>query len=360
MIREHQPSAPLTSIRIGGPADLLAQPKTLDELREVLSLAKERSLSVKIMGGGSNLVMADEGLRGLLIQPLLRDVRRLDPKEYAIYQPGLTALREQITVQARYRSEQGEGFLHLEDRGPAITLKDPVLVEMGAAVPWGQAVISSLQQNLAGLHWFARIPCHVGGATYNNIHAEHHFLSEFVCAVHVLDRESGEERVLMAGDLEFGYDYSRFHHESSVITSVILALEPVTPEEAKFCQSQYLEWTAQKNKIQPKEPNCGSVFKNVSFEEASRIGQEAVAAGWYIDQAGLKGKQIGGLQVYPGHANFIINTGGGTQVDFIQLVTEIRERVFEQFGVMVEPEVECCNSEGVSYTWLKNRSTGSF
>jgi len=359
MIRENVPTSPLISIRIGGPARFFAQPKTLPEIIEALEQADRQSLPVKIIGGGSNLVMADDGFGGILIQPSLRALRLLEKEEYGQYQEALAQLKKSGT-EARYRTEGGENFLHLEDRGPEIGLQEPVLVEMDAAVAWGQAVMWSLQRKLAGLHWFARIPCQVGGATYNNIHAERHFLSEFICAVRVIDRATKEERFITAGDLEFGYDYSRFHREPAIITSVIMALQPVSAEEAKTCQAQYLEWTAQKNTIQPKEPNCGSVFKNVTVAEATRIGQEWLAAGWYIDQAGLKGFRIGGLQVYPGHANFIINDGTGTQSDFIQLLTHIRQAVFEQFGTMLEPEVECCNYEGVSYTWPKNTSTGNF
>lgn len=339
----------LTSMKIGGPIQYFSKPKTLEELREDLQIAKEQGLPVTCLGGGSNLIMADRGFRGLLIRPQFTQLTVLSESGSEPYQPYLEELRAKEAAAPRYARGEEAGVLALE-RGTEARSGKTVLVEMGAGVAWGQAVMWSLQQNLAGLHWYARIPSQVGGAVFNNIHGEKHLLSEVICAVHALDRETGEERIFGPGDLAFGYDQSRFHRRGEIVTRVIFALTEVSPD-ASAEKQLYLDWTTAKSKVQPSGANCGSVFQNITPEQAREAGQTPLAAGWYVDQAGMKGEQVGGLQVYPGHANFIINHGDGTQADFIALVNRIRQRVKEKFGILLEPEAECIDEQGVRLSW---------
>lgn len=323
----------LTSIGIGGPVQWLAKPKTADELAEAL----ETDLPLHFLGGGSNLILADEGLEGLLIQPMLHEIELLDEE------PDLSRLRQ---AAGYYTPEKREGMLVLPK---ALEVQGkPCLVRMGAGVPWGQAVSWSLRQNLAGLQWYARIPCRIGGAVYNNIHGEKHLLSEVIYRVESLDRQ-GIAHIRYPEELDFGYDQSWFHTSDELITSVTFCLQAVTDLEAAALLTQYQEWTIQKTKVQPSGKNCGSVFRNLP-PEVALAGQQAAA--WYIDQCGLRGYEQGTLQVYPGHANFIVNRGGGTQADFITLVELIRERVNQRFGMWLNPEVECWDQQGQTRKWL--------
>jgi UDP-N-acetylmuramate dehydrogenase len=349
----------LTSMRVGGVVRYFAQPTTADEIQGVLDFATKEGLPLAVIGGGSDLLLSDYGFNGILVQPFNKTLRELPEEEYLDFQEGIDQLEQGGTAEARYRTENKAGFLQLQD-ATLSPHQDRVLVEMGAAVPWGLAVSWSLRQNLGGLHLFARIPCQVGGAVYNNIHAQQYLLSEFVVAVKAVERATATEKVFFPAELKFGYDTSIFHERPCFITSVILSLPRKSLEQTAINQQQYLDWTKKKSEVQPSGPNAGSTFKNISHEQAEELGQEAVAAAWYIDQAGMKDYQIGGMQVYPGHANFIINTGEGTQGDFLVLVTNIRQKVQEQFGILLEPEVECINENGDYYRWSQTAFTGDF
>lgn len=340
----------LSSSNVGGPIQQFARPRTLEDMRDDIRIAQEMDLSVHVMGAGSNLLFADEGLDGLLIQPAFTKITIVNTDEANQYIPLLkeitdTALINRYVVGASPDSLQLTHSRQTEEG-------EQVFVEMQAGVPWGQAVAFSLKEGLSGLQWYARIPCQVGGAVFNNIHGEKHLLSEVICAVIALNLKTLEEEVLTPAQLDFNYDYSIFHKGNYIILAVVFALQKVGVEQAKVNQAQYLDWTKQKVSIQPSGANCGSVFQNLSSDQAAKNNQVAVAAAWYIDQCGLKGYSIRAMQVYPGHANFIINTGQGTQADFIFLVQYIRLSVWKKFGFLLEPEVECWDRQGNRKAWL--------
>lgn len=341
----------LVSIKVGGLVQYLAKPSNLQELKESLKIAVGLKLPIKMIGGGSNLLIADQGFRGIMIQPALLEKRVLGPAEATSLKPYL----DQITTaqaQPRYLTEPGAQFLHL-DESTVLAKKEQTfqLVEIEAGVSLGLAVNWTLSLNLTGLHLFARIPCQMGGAVYNNIHGGRHFLSEYIVAVRAVQLDNQEERLFSPPALEWGYDHSLFHHSGFCIRSVILALPKVSKKEIGLYQQHYREWNKEKSRVQPAGANCGSVFANLSAQQAKLAGQKAVAAAWYIDQSGLRGKSQGGMQVYPGQANFIINTGSGTQTDFITLVTEIRQKVYQRFAVSLEPEAECLDLRGNRLSW---------
>ncbi|MEI6478098.1 MAG: hypothetical protein WCO52_03875 [bacterium] len=343
--QEQVSGATLVSMKVGGPVRYLARPSTVDEIRETFECIKELGLPWKGLGGGSDLVLPDDELQAVLVQPSFKEIRVLTDEEVG----GLGISLEPVTVESRYKPGAGEDFLQLH------TVEDisgnPVFVEMGASVPWGLAVTQSLRLGFSGLHWFARIPCQVGGAVYNNIHGERRLLSEAVVAVRTFDPVNGETGLLPAAELGFGYDTSVFHRNGLLIISVIFKLTDAGPEAAAENLSHYLEWTKEKSRVQPSGANCGSVFQNITPEQALSSGQEAVSAAWYVDQVGLKGHQVGGMQVFPGHANFIVNIGGGTQADLISLIETIRGRVYERFQISLEPEVELIDIHAQRRQW---------
>jgi UDP-N-acetylmuramate dehydrogenase len=339
----------LTSMKVGGPVRYFSQPTTLEDLREDIKLARAEKLPVFCLGAGSNLIISDKGFGGLIIHPSFKQMRVLTPAEEAMYEVYLFDLEHVSPVKPRYAKIKKEGVLELVHQDGS-DLESAALVEIGAGVPWGQAVMWALRENLAGLHWYARIPCQVGGAVFNNIHGEKHLLSEVVCAVYALNMETGEEESFGPVELDFGYDYSRFHEQGSVITRVIFALQRMSPD-ASAEKKLYMDWTSAKAKVQPAGPNCGSVFQNITPEQASEANQTPLAGGWYVEEAGLRGQSEGGMQVYPTHGNFIINTGDATQADFIKLVQRIRTEVKEKFGVTLELEAECIDEQGKRLVW---------
>lgn len=334
--------AALTSMKVGGDVAYLAQPSSLEEVQTTLHLARELALPVRFWGGGSNVLLPDKGLQVVLLQPLARqkevNLAEVEAPEYS-------------RRNDRYGSGAA-GFLQLHDDNFDLSNVSWRKVRLGAGVPWGQAVAWSLQQQMWGLHYFARIPCWVGGAVYNNIHSGQHLLSQFIESVTVIDTEQGELQEISHKDMVFGYDYSILHEQPKwCVWEVALRLPYVSARQAAAAQAQYLAWTKAKTEVQPSGPNAGSTFQNLTSAQAASVGQIQVAAAWYIDQAGLKGKQVGGMQVYPGHANFICNLGQGTQADFIDLVTQIQTAVHALFGLWLQPEVECWDEFGNPHRW---------
>lgn len=362
-------AASLTTMKVGGPIRYLHKVEDEDQLAESIAVAEHLEMPIKILGGGSNLIFSDQGFAGLIIGWKSQSARLLAEEEGRPYHQGLKELNILKQVDSRYSVSSEPEVLDLAGN-VLVKLSQPKesqLVELPAGMAWGQAVQWSLNQGLAGLHWFARIPCQVGGAIYNNIHGEKHLLSEYVVAVRGWDLVEGKRFVFFPKQLLFAYDYSVFHMQPGryLIQSAILNLPRYSPDVINLVKQQYLAWVKEKTRVQPSGANAGSVFKNLSPLHATEIklSSEAkqngvvlppkgfLSAGKYIDLAGLKGEKIGGMQVFPGHANFILNTGKGSQADFIALVNRIRHRVFDYFGIELDPEIECINASGVQHQW---------
>lgn len=334
---EHVSGMTLTSMRIGGPVQYVARPTTRESLEATLNEARELNLTTRFFGGGSNTILADEGFVGLLVIPSNRSFQQ-ETGEYA---------EPPVMVKDRYGREADRGFLALNEE--VVPSGESAWVTLGAGMPWGQAVMQTLDAGLVGLHYYARIPCTVGGAIYNNIHGEKHFVSECVQAVTSYDTERGWVTRLPS-ELDFGYDHSIFHtakHEA--IWEVTWKL--TQSAAAADAKEQYLTWTKAKVVAQPSGANCGSVFQNLDANYVAEQSLPSVAAGWYIDHAGCQGWREGALVVSNLHANFITNEGGGTQADFIRLVERVRARVYEAYGVILTPEVECLTASGTTVVW---------
>lgn len=332
----------LTAMKVGGPVDWVSRPATQEELEADLRQAGEEGLPVRILGGGSNVLLPDVGLSGLVIIPSSKTREVLSNPSY----PEQPITSEDV----RYTRETNRAdVLHLQT--PEQATGELTWVRLGAGLPWGQAVLWTLEQQLTGLQWYARIPCNVGGALYNNIHGEKHFLSEVVQEITSYTTK-GEWQRRLPSQLDFFYDHSIFHElPNEVIWEGVFRLERVSEAEAAAARTQYLDWTKHKTTVQPSGANCGSVFQNLTATEQEKAGAESAAAGWYVEQVGAKGWTEGDMQVFPGHANFIVNQGNGTQADFRILVQRIREAVNNQFGIWLTPEVECIEPDGSSVTW---------
>jgi UDP-N-acetylmuramate dehydrogenase len=332
----------LTTMKVGGLIHAVSRPAALEELQADIAEAQKMNLPVRVLGAGSNVILPDAGFKGLVIIPSSKVCEVFTPDELFIEDP-------LPSDDVRYRTQ--EGFLNLSG-GDKRHEGEVAYVRMAAGVPWGQAVIWSLSQGLVGLQWYARIPCNVGGAVYNNIHGEKHFVAEVVQEVRSVNMTTGALRAWRPSELHFSYDFSSFHaHKDEVIWDVTWKLHRVSVEEVAEAKAHYLEWTKAKTEVQPSGANCGSVFQNIKPEEADRLGTGMTAAGWYVDNAGCLGWEEGDMQVYPTHGNFIINRGMGTQGDFLRLVQRVRQNVQEKYGVVLMPEVECITETGEAHAW---------
>lgn len=279
----NQPTKELTSIKIGGLADLFVIPEDLDDLKKVLSFCRKGNLPFFIMGSGSKLLVRDKGFRGVIIK-------------------------------------LGESFKSIVSNGNQ--------VRVGAGVDLATLIDFAAKKSFPGLESLLGIPGTVGGAIARNVSAFGKTLSEKVLSVKVLD---GNDNclVLSKKDIDFGYRTSTFlHNKDWVIIEVRLELWPGKKEEIILRSRQARE---RRTLTQPLSfSTAGCIFKNPSSHPA----------GFLIEEAGCLGMKVGNAQVSLQHANFIINKGNATARDVISLIEEVRKKVEDKFDISLELELE--------------------
>lgn len=276
-----EPMSRHTSWRIGGPADLLVVPRDVDDLREALGYARRHQIPVHVIGNGTNLLVSDLGVRGMVIKI-------------------------------------GPGLAGIEVRGDIITA--------GAGAPLPRLAASALESGLAGFEFLAGIPGTVGGALVMNAGANGCSVGERVQRVTAIDY-AGNEFHLNREELVFSYRHSSLAQKQLIVAEAVFAGLPGRREEIKQKMESYL---ARRRQTQPLEqPNAGSVFKNPPGDSAGRL----------IEQAGCKGMRVGAIEVSPRHANFFVNLGGGTARDVLELVERVRRMVEEKHGCTLVLEV---------------------
>ena len=277
-----EPMAQHTSFRIGGPAQIMAFPKTGEELSNLLILAKKHQILPRILGAGTNVLAPDEGLAGLVI--CLKDCL--------------------------------DGMHLLEDN----------CLRVAGGVTMTRAAVFAANHGLAGLEFAHGIPGTVGGGVYMNAGAYGGEISMVCKSVEVMDFD-GVLHNLDAADMAFSYRHSRLEDEGGIVVSATFALTPDAPEAIR---GRMQELMTKRKTSQPLElPSAGSAFKRP-------VGGYAAAL---IDQAGLKGYQIGGAAVSEKHAGFVVNLNKATAMDVCALLHSVSDIVFEKTGIRLEPEV---------------------
>lgn len=276
-----EPMSKHTSFRIGGPADLLAMPKDEAELAALLTRAGEQAVPVTLMGNGSNLLVRDKGIRGLVIK--------------------LGNMLSDIAV-----------------CGGTITF--------GSGVSLAMASKKAAELSLSGMEFAVGIPGSIGGAVYMNAGAYDGEMSNVVTKVRVMDT-CGNMRELGAEQLDFAYRHTALQGSNLIVTAVTVELQQGDKEAIL---AKMADFSNRRITKQPLElPSAGSMFKRP-------VGYYA---GTLIDQTGLKGYTVGGAQVSEKHAGFVVNVGGATAADVLQLISDVQEKVFAAHGVRLEPEV---------------------
>lgn len=292
--------AALTSIKIGGPADYFATVIHPHQLLRLVRWARQVGLPYLVLGGGSNVLISDAGVRGLVIHNRCRTVR-IDPAPCCVFP--------------------------LDER--------PFLFAESGALLAG-AARTSINEGLAGLEWAVSVPGTVGGAVINNAGAHGGEVKDTLWDVMLL-AEADEVQVVRAGELEYRYRHSALKRGEivqggfgPVVLSANFRLSPGDGEQLRATAQAFLD---HRRRTQPVQPSLGSTFTNPPDDYAGRL----------IDAAGLRGAQIGGIEVSRTHANFLINPGGvgrGRAADVIALMETIQETVLQRFGIELEPEIQ--------------------
>lgn len=300
--RFDEPLAPLTYFKIGGPAEVLITASSVEQVQTIVKCCQTHEISLTILGGASNVIIADEGLPGIILRLQLDEV-----------------------------SDTGE-----------IIANDLHLVQAGAGTKMALLVSHTVALGYTGLEYFLGIPGTLGGAVYNNGHYLSGLIGEHIHRVQVVT-PNGELRWVNHQDCQFAYEQSRFQTSREVIVLVEFALQRGDKEVS---QTKIREATQYRAQTQPLGiPSSGCVFQNVPNNPSLQTrfpemrDQQFVPGGFLIDQADLKGTRIGGVEVSTKHAAWFINTGQGTARDVQALIALVKKTVKDKFGVELHEEV---------------------
>lgn len=276
-----EPMKAHTTFRIGGKADCFINASSIDDVKNVLAYAKENNIPLLVMGNGSNMLVSDKGIRGIVLR-----------------------------ISKEMNDCQIDGC--------------EVFAQAGILL---SSLASKIQKaGLSGFEELSGIPGTLGGGIYMNAGAYGGELKNIVKEVTFITRE-GELSTLPAHELDFGYRHSIFEDNGAVILSATLVLQKGNPDEIKAKMNEY---TQRRNDKQPiNMPSAGSTFKR----------PEGYFAGKLIQDSNLKGYSIGGAQVSEKHSGFVVNTGGATAADVLNLIEHVQNTVKKNFGVELEPEI---------------------
>lgn len=271
-----------TSFKIGGPADLFVCPTTMDELAYALWICREYDVPYYVIGNGSNLLVSDKGIRGVVIQ-IYKNLSKIQVNDQVI------------------------------------------LAESGALL--SQIAVTALNHGLGGFEFAHGIPGTLGGALVMNAGAYGGEMKDVTKSVEVLS-EDGQFITLNKNDLDFGYRHSSIQVNNYVVVRAALELSFKNPDEIADVMK---ELAARRREKQPLEfPSAGSAFKR----------PKGYYAGQLIMESGLRGFQIGDARVSDKHCGFIINTGNASAKDVLALIEHIQNEVYKRFNVMLEPEIK--------------------
>lgn len=276
----NEPMSKHTTFKIGGPADIFVKVNDTEELKFLLSLAKTKNIPVTVLGNGSNVLVKDRGIRGIVL--------KIDFKE--------------------------------------ILVKDETL-EIGAGVLLSKASRVALENELTGLEFASGIPGTFGGALYMNAGAYGGQIGDKIITTTYID-ENLDIKTITQEENEFSYRKSVFQKNNGIILSGKIKLEKENTEEIKKRMEEYSKTRKEKQPLNM--PSAGSVFKRGDGFITAKL----------IDECGLKGYQIGDAKISTLHAGFIVNTGKATANDVLNLIKYTQEKVKEKFGVNIEPEIK--------------------
>ena len=280
-ILSNEPMKKHTTFRIGGPADIFAAPESIEEIEAVCRFAKEEGIPLFVLGNGSNLLVADDGMDGIVLQ---------------IY----------------------KNYSGIEVNGNELTVKAGTLLSSTSK--------AALNEELTGFEFAGGIPGTFGGAVVMNAGAYGGEMVQVLKEVKVLTKD-GEIKTLKAEELELGYRTSNVLKNEYVVLEGVIALEKGNKEEIKVKMDEYA--LARKTKQPLEYPSAGSTFKRPQGFFAAKL----------IEDAGLKGVSVGGAMVSEKHSGFVVNTGNATAKDVCMLTDMVKDKVKQQSGVDLELEV---------------------
>ncbi len=297
-VKTNVPFSKLTTFALGGPAQYLVEVKDTQKLVDLLNFVTQSGVNFFILGGGSNLLMPDDGVEGVTIKVLNNKIETVDPTT--------------------------------------------IMAEAGAQL--GAVVNMAFKNNLGGFEWGVGIPGTVGGAVRGNAGAFGKDIAHTISKAEIW--RNGEVLILDNAQCQFGYRESLFKFNGDVVLRTWFELQPSNRQDIMTKVQEYMKHRTGRY---PHKPSAGSFFKNVKLAKwpgdikaLPELFQQrgTVPAGWITEQLNLKGTQIGGARISDEHGNFIVNYENAKQSEVLQLVEMMKEKAYNKFGVELEEEVE--------------------
>jgi len=302
-LKENESLAKHVNYRIGGPARWFVEAKTSEEIAQAVKIAQEADITWFVLGGGSNTLVSDEGIDGLVIKMTNRKIE----------------------------------------------IKDSIVVAEAGVIT---AVLArkTASAGLAGFEWAISIPGTIGGAIRGNAGCFGGEVKDVVTSVRVL--RDGQVVDVPVQEMKFAYRESVIKHNNDIVLSVTMKLQS---GEVETLKKKLDETLAKRKETQPLDAgSAGCIFKNYKFDnedDLQRLKQDAdvpegmlksgtISAGWLIEQMGLKGKKIGGAMISEEHGNFLINLGDATASDIVQLISAIKMDARDRFGIQLQEEIQ--------------------
>ncbi len=305
-VKEQESLAKYTTFKIGGPADYFFDAKTATEFADAIVLGRTLGLPIFILGGGTNILIGDLGIRGLVIK---------------------NSTNEIVIRGAKGKISGGK------DEGQ-------VFVEVDSGVSFNKLVRFAVDEGYAGLEMQLGLPGSVGGAVYMNSKWTHPvgYVGDVVYQAEILTPAS-ERKIVPHSYFQFAYDTSSIQKTGDIVLKVVFALSKKNKEELWNVANGSISYRRETQPQGVKSPGC--TFRNISQREAIRVPTPnlTTSAGFLIDHAGCKGMRVGDAVISDVHANFIVNLGHATAHDVVELIEEARKKVHEQFGVTLEEEI---------------------
>ena len=284
-IKIKEPMSKHTSFKTGGLAEIYITGKTIEQIQEVLKYSKKNDIKLYIIGNGSNLLVSDEGIKGIALKIAVDNIETLE-----------------------------------SDFG--------IIVKAGAGVKTRALAQLLKKDGITGFEELAGIPGTIGGANYMNAGAYGKELKDIIVETKAINKETGEIQIFKNEEQELKYRSSIFKNKKYIIIETMLNLQRGKTEEIERKMNDFLN---QRKEKQPLEyPSAGSTFKRGDGFITAKL----------IDECGLKGYSIGGAQISEKHAGFIINKNNATSKDILDLIEYTKKKVFEKFKIQIEEEVE--------------------
>lgn len=278
----------------GGPAKYFCELTETFEFQSALEFANKKKLPIFVLGHGANILISDEGFDGLIIKPLIKKVEKIESNQ------------------------------------------EYVLVKAQAGISFQDLIDWSIKNNLSGLEEFSGIPGTVGGSVFINIHYFEYLLSMFLVSAEIIEKQTGTIINVTKDWFNFSYNHSKLHESNFFLISATFKLKVISNTEKAYSQGRRDEIIRHRQKKYPHKGTCGSFFRNFFEKETNN---KIIFVAYYLDKIGVKGTlSVGNAIVSYQHANMIINKGNATSNDIIELAKKMQSLVYENFGIMPQPE----------------------